>query len=66
MLIKNSDKAKQYSDTIKKYLELGHARKLNIAESLSHRYITNPNKQNKFKVVFDVSANFAGTSLNDY
>ena len=26
-LIKNPDKAKQYSDTIKKYLELGHATK---------------------------------------
>ena len=29
-LIKNPDKAKQYSDTIRKYLELGHATKLSI------------------------------------
>ena len=27
-LIKNPDKARQYSDTIKRYLELGHATKL--------------------------------------
>ena len=29
-LIKNPDKAKQYSDTIRKYLELGHPTKLSI------------------------------------
>ena len=32
-LIKNPDKAKHYSDTIKKYLELGHATKLSSTES---------------------------------
>ena len=74
-LIKNPDKARQYSDTIKRYLELGHATKLSTRESTStnnmtfyipHHYVTNPNKQNKFRVVFDASAKFAGTSLNDY
>ena len=74
-LIKNPDKARQYSDTIKRYLELGHATKLSTREStptnnmtyyIPHHYVTNPNKQNKFRVVFDASAKFAGTSLNDY
>ena len=74
-LIKNPDKARQYSDTIKRYLELGHATKLTTKESTStnnmtyyilHHYLTNPNKQNKFRVVFDASGKFAGTSLNDY
>ena len=32
-LIKNSDKAKQYSETIKQYAELGHAIKLSATES---------------------------------
>ena len=74
-LIKNTDKARQYSDTIKRYLELGHATKLGTREStptnnttyyIPHHYVANPNKQNKFRVVFDASAKFAGTSLNDY
>ena len=74
-LIKNPDKARQYSDTIKRYLELGHATKLSTREStptnnmtcyIPHHYVTNANKQNKFRVVFDPSAKFTGTSLNDY
>ena len=74
-LIKNPDKAKQYLDTIKKHLELGHATKLSTTEStptnnmiyhIPHHYVSNPNKQNKFRVVFDASAKFAGTILNDY
>ena len=32
---------------------------------IPRHYFTNPNKQNKFRV-FDASAKFAGTSLNDY
>ena len=66
-LEKNSDKAKQYSDTIKKYLELGHATKLSTTEStptnnvtyyIPHHYVTSPNKQNNFRVVFDASTKF--------
>ena len=34
-LIKNPDKAKQYSDTIKKDVELGHVTKLSTTESTS-------------------------------
>ena len=37
-LIKNPDKARQYSDTIKKYLELGHAKSL--AQENLHQQIT--------------------------
>ena len=72
-LIKNPDKAKQYTDTIRKYLELGHATKLsttgstnNMTYYIPHHYVTNPNKQSKFRVVFDTSAKFVRTSLNDY
>ena len=66
-LIKNPDKAKQYSDTIKKYVELGHGTKLSTTESsptnnmtyyMPHHYVTNPNKQNKLRVVFDASAKY--------
>ena len=51
------------------YVELGHATKLSTTEStptnnmtyyIPHHYVTNPNKQKKFRVAF------AGTSLNDY
>ena len=74
-LIKNPDKARQYSDTIKRYLELRHTTKVSATEStptnnmiyyITHHYVTNPNKQNKFRVAFDASAKFAETSLNDY
>ena len=74
-LIKNPDKAKQYSDTIKRHVKFGHATQLSTTEStptnnipyyIPHHYVTNPIKQDKFRVVFDSSARFAGTSLNDY
>lgn len=68
---KNPDKAKQYADTIKKYVELGHAKKLNPTECetvseltnyIPHHYVIKP----KFRVVFDATAKYAGKSLNDY
>ena len=52
-LLINPDKVKQYSDTIRKYLELGHATKLstigstptnNMTYCIPHHYVTNPNK----------------------
>ena len=72
-MIKTPDKTKQYSNTIRKYLELGRATKLsttgstptnNVIYYIPRHYVTNSNKQNKFRVVFDASAKFAGTSLN--
>lgn len=33
---------------------------------LPHHYITNPNKPNKIRVVFDGAAKFQDTSLNDH
>ena len=38
----------------------------NMTYNIVHHYVTNPNKHNKFRIVFDASAKFAGTSLNDY
>ena len=73
--MENPDKEKQHSDIIKKYVELAHATKLSTTDStptnnmkyyIPHHYVTNLNKQNKFRVVFDDSAKFSGTSLNDY
>ena len=39
-LIKNTDKAKQYSDTIKKDLELGHTTNLRTTGSTLTNYMT--------------------------
>ena len=54
-LIKNPDKAKQYSDTIKKDVELGHVTKLSTTESTSTKNtwdtsyptITSPTRANR-------------------
>ena len=54
-------------------MEPGHAAKLSTTKStptnymtyyIPHHYVTN--KQSKFGVIFDTSAKFAGTSLNNY
>ena len=75
ILIKNPNKVKQYSDTMKKYVELGHATKLSTTEStptsnvifyIPHHYVTSLNKENIFRVIFDALAKFARASLNDY
>ena len=72
-LLRQPQKAKTYQETIQKYVEQGHARKLTEAELeidsekrwyLPHHAVSNPNKPN-LRVVFDAAASFAGRSLND-
>ncbi|GBP20091.1 hypothetical protein EVAR_13863_1 [Eumeta japonica] len=64
--------AAAYTAQIKKLIENGYARRLeNRAQVrdcffLPHFAVTNPNKPNKIRVVFDAAARFEGKSLNDY
>ena len=68
-LIKNPDKTKQNSDTIRMHVEFGHATKLRTTESTTtkfmtyyilHYYATDPNIQNKFKDNLMLQQNFQG------
>ncbi|XP_043206456.1 uncharacterized protein LOC122372869 [Amphibalanus amphitrite] len=70
----NPDKAKGYKQAIDSYVSLGHARKLGQDEAakanpkrwyLPHHAVFNQNKPGKIRVVFDASAEFHGTSLNE-
>ncbi|GBP12491.1 hypothetical protein EVAR_10170_1 [Eumeta japonica] len=64
--------AAAYTAQIEKLIENGYARRLeNRAQVrdcffLPHFAVTNPNKPNKIRVVFDAAARFEGKSLNDY
>ena len=73
-LQRDPDLASAYQDTIRSYVQEGHARKVTEAELskpnnrrwfLPHHAFTNPNKPGKVRVVFDAAARFKGTSLND-
>ena len=71
---KNPDFAKLYHDQIEEYITLGHTRQLTKEEAkcnskitnyIPHHGVLNINKPGKVRVVFDVSAKFQNTSLND-
>ena len=73
-LKRNPDLAGAYQETLQTYIQEGHARKLTPEETSQHRgrrwflphhAVTNPNKPGKVRVVFDATAKFQGTSLND-
>ena len=64
----------KYRDTVQDYISKGHATEVPEEEIkveskplwyLPHHPVFNPNKPNKTRVVFDCSAKFRGTSLND-
>ena len=63
----------QYTKVVETYIEKDYARKIPPDEKptyalhwyLSHRSVTNPQKPNKVRVVFDCAAKYQGLSLND-
>lgn len=64
---------KMYRETINSYVKKGYARKLTFEEAsrrsprtwyIPHFGVVNPNKPNKFRLVFDAAAKVCGTSLN--
>ncbi|GBP34195.1 hypothetical protein EVAR_30748_1 [Eumeta japonica] len=64
--------AAAYTAQIDKLIENGYTRRIeNRAQVrdcffLPHFAVTNPNKPNKIRVVFDAATRFEGKSLNDY
>ena len=71
---KNPDFANLYWKQIDEYISLGHARKLRPKEAKAcseftnytpHQGVLNINKPGKVRVVFDASAKFRSTSLNN-
>ena len=71
---KNPDLANLYCKKIDEYVSLGHARKLSPKEAkacseitnyILHHGVLNIDKPGKVRVVFDASAKFRNTSLND-
>eukprot|EP00795_Rhopilema_esculentum_P005739 gene5739-10996_t len=72
-LLKNPDVMKAYDEVIDQYLDKGYIRKVPVSEKqpdskwyLPHFAILKPNKATtKIRIVFDASAKYEGTSLND-
>ena len=71
---KNPDFHELYKTQIKEYLELGHAKQLTREESrkafvvtnyIPHHGLMNIHKPGRVRVVFDASAKYQGTSLNE-
>ena len=62
-----------YTETMSDYIAKGYARQLSKSEVkstllktnyLPHHRVTNINKLNRLRVVFDAAATYSGTSLN--
>ena len=72
-VLKNPDVMKAYDEVIDQYLDKGYIRKVPVYEKqpdskwyLPHFTILKPNKATtKIRIVFDASAKYEGTSLND-
>ena len=65
---------KIYHSKIAEYVKLGHVRKLTKSEAaqtsqitnyIPHHFVLEPNKASKIRIVWDASAKYKGTSLND-
>ena len=64
-----------YTETMKKYIKKGYARKLSDKEVntisprlnyILHHSVTNINKPNTLRIVFNAAAKFSNTSLNQH
>ena len=73
-LNKKPELKKRYTDTIRDYINKGHATKLTpenakltskITNYIPHHAVFNINKPSKLRVVFDAAAKYRGTSLNE-
>ena len=73
-LNKKAELKKRYTDTIRDYINKGHATKLTpenakltskITNYIPHHAVFNINKPSKLRVVFDAAAKYRGTSLNE-
>ena len=72
-LMRDSDYHAKYNTEMQKLLDKGYAEPVPVSESvcqdgpswyLPHHNVKNPNKPEKFRVVFDCAAQSGGTSLN--
>ena len=64
-----------YISKIDEYLKVGHVKELTKTEStittsktnyIPHHFVLEPNKPSKIRIVWDATAKFKGTSLNDH
>ena len=69
----NEQMAAKYRGVMTEYISKGYARKLSPEEAaressitwyLPHHPVTNPNKPDKLRIVFDAASEYEGTSLN--
>ena len=74
-LAKHLQGRQMYTETMKEYIKKGCARKLSDKEAntisprtnyIPHHSVTNINKLNKLRIVFDPAAKFSNTSLNQH
>ena len=71
----NPQLAQRYKEVMEDYISKGHATKLNqtdsettrrITNNIPHHAVTNINKPNKVRIVFDAGAKARGKSLNEH